>query len=290
MFSGDIMFKIFTFRQLAVISFLLCIIMLILSVTNIVTPSLSVFSQNTVALPIIMYHQITASFRGNDYVLPLKVLEDDFEYLKSNGYTPVSLNAVFQYVKGGKPLPKKPIVITFDDGQKSFITMVLPLLEKYSYPANVNIIGSLVELYTINNDNNDTYAYLNSDDVKVLFSHPLVEIGCHSYNLHTLTQRKGMGKIKGETDTEYTQIIKKDIDTFQNLYFSLTGEKATCIAFPYGIKNKTLCSIVKNEGFNIVLTCRESVNTLSVGGDLCDLGRFNRPYGISSQSFFESLS
>ena len=49
-------------------------------------------------------------------------------------------------------------------------------------------------------------------------------------------------------------------------------------------------SIVKNQGFNIILTCRESSNKLTVGGDLWDLGRFNRPYGKSSESFFNSIS
>ena len=283
------MFKILTFKQLAITAFLLCLVMIILSVTNIVTPAAAVFSQRTKTVSIIMYHQITSETKGNDYILPLKILEEDFEYFKKNNYTPVSLNALFQYVKCGKPLPEKPVVITFDDGQKSFITKVLPLLEKYSYPANVNIIGSLVELYTNNHDNNDNYAYLNADDIKLLFDHPLVEIGYHSYNLHNLSSRKGMGKLKGETDAEYTRIIKNDIDAFQNLYASLTGERATCIAYPYGIKNNTLVSILKNEGFNIILTCRESTNRLTVGGDLYELGRFNRPYGKTSADFFKIL-
>lgn len=284
------MFRLFTFKQLALTALILCMVMLFLSVTNLVAPCVGVFSQTTKSVPIIMYHHITSAEKGNDYVLPLKILEEDFEYLKNNNYIPVSLNALFQFVKSGKPLPEKPIVITFDDGQKSFLTKVLPLLEQYSYPANVNIIGSLVELYTSNQDNNDNYAYLNSEDVKLLFSHPLVEIGCHSYNLHNLSNRRGMGKIKGETEAHYTQIIKNDIDSFQNLYVSVTGERATCIAYPYGIKNNTLDSIIKNEGFNIILTCRESPNQLAVGGDLYELGRFNRPYGKSSKAFFESIS
>lgn len=283
------MFKILTFKQLAITAFLLCLVMIILSVTNIVTPAAAVFSQRTKSVPVIMYHQITSEAKGNDYILPLKTLEEDFEYFKKNNYTPVSLNALFQYVKSGKPLPEKPVVITFDDGQKSFITKVLPLLEKYSYPANVNIIGSLVELYTKNHDNNDSYAYLNADDIKILFAHPLVEIGCHSYNLHNLSNRRGMGKLKSETDAEYTRIIKNDIDAFQNLYASLTGEKATCIAYPYGIKNNTLVPILKNEGFSIILTCRESTNLLTIGDDLYELGRFNRPYGKTSADFFKIL-
>ena len=290
LYPGDYMFKLFTFRQLAITSFILCVIMLLLSVTNIVTPCVGVSSQNTKAVPIIMYHQITTDSQGNDYVLPLKILREDFEYIKKNNFTPVSLNALFQYMKNGKPLPEKPVVITFDDGQKSFLTRVVPLLEEYSYPANVNIIGSLVELYTNNQDNNDRYAYLNADDIKTLFAHPLVEIGCHSYNLHNLNDRKGMGKIKSESEEEYAEIIKKDIDDFQNLYFSLTGEKNIYLALPYGIKNKALISIAENEGFLFVLTCREGTNQLSVGSNLYELGRFNRTYGKSTKTFFEIIS
>ena len=116
------MFRLFTFRQLSLTAFFLCLVMLVLSVTNLAAPSVQVLSQGTKAVPVIMYHQITANEKGNDYVLPLKTLEEDFEYLKKNNFTPVSLNTLFQFVKSGKPLPEKPVVLTFDDGQKSFIT------------------------------------------------------------------------------------------------------------------------------------------------------------------------
>ena len=47
-------------------------------------------------------------------------------------------------------MPQNPIVITFDDGERSFITKVLPLIEKYNYPTNMNLVGALVELYSKN--------------------------------------------------------------------------------------------------------------------------------------------
>ena len=53
------MFKIFTFKQIAIISFFLCLIMLLGSFLNTLAPYVDVFSDIAVEVPIIMYHQIS---------------------------------------------------------------------------------------------------------------------------------------------------------------------------------------------------------------------------------------
>lgn len=284
------MFKIFTFKQLAVISFALCIIMISGAILNTFSPYIPVNAQSSVTVPIIMYHQISEKVSNcGDYTITVKLLREDFQYMKENDIHPVSFKELSEYVKEGKPLPENPIVITFDDGERSFITKVLPLLKEYSYPANVNIVGSLTELYTKNGDTDDRYAYLNAEDIKALSSEPLVEIGCHTYNLHSLGTRRGMSKLKSETQEEYTAMIRNDIKLFQEKFNEITGKKTVYFAYPYGLRNDTALDILKNEKFTVTLTCRESSNTISVGGDLYELGRFNRPYGKSSHIFFKSI-
>ena len=284
------MFRIFTFRQLAIISFLLCFIMLSGAALNAVAPYVAAFSQSSINVPIIMYHQIYEnSYNCGDYIIPLELLRDDFEYIKENNFHPVSFNELSEYVKTGKKLPENPLVITFDDGERSFITKVVPLLEEFSYPANVNVVGSLVELYTKNGEINDRYAYLNENDLKKLSSNPLVEIGCHTYNFHSLNSRRGMTRLKTESDEEYNRLILDDIRLFQEKLYNITGKKAVCFAYPFGLRNDTILKILKDEGFTVTLTCRESTNTLVVGGELYELGRFNRPYGKSSEVFFKSI-
>ena len=284
------MFKIFTFKQLAIISFFLCIIMLLGSFLNTLSPYVDVFSYNVEAIPIIMYHQISENKSiWGDYVIPLSVLEEDFQYMKNHSITPISFEQLKLYAEKGEKLPQNPIIITFDDGEKSFITKVLPLLEEYKYPANMNLVGSLVELYTKNGDTDDRYAYLNEKDVKELVKNDLVSLGCHSYNLHSLSGRRGMGKIYGESEAEYEKLINNDIKKFNENFERASGEITDIMAYPYGIKNETLKTIVRENGFKITLTCREEINKISVGGSLEDLGRFNRPYGESSKSFFEKI-
>ena len=284
------MFRIFTFKQIAIISFFLCLIMLLGSFFNTLSPYVAVFSQSTEKIPIIMYHQISENKSiWGEYVIPLSVLEEDFKYMKNHNITPISFEQLMLYAEKGEKLPQNPIILTFDDGERSFITKVLPLLEEYSYPANMNIVGSLVELYTKNGDTDDRYAYLNEKDIKDLAKNDLVSLGCHSYNLHSLSGRRGMGKIYGENEEAYKKLIYEDIGKFNTYFERITGAKPEIIAYPYGIKNETLKAIVREKGFKITLTCREEVNRISVGGSLEELGRFNRPYGYSSESFFDKI-
>ncbi len=284
---GDFMFKIFTFKTIAILSACICFLLISGAFFNAFSPIIAASVSPTATVPIVMYHQIkdTSSNWGN-YILPTHVLKEDFEYLKKTGITPVSFDDLKDFVENGKPLPKKAIVLTFDDGEKSFLTKVVPLLEEYSYPANVNIVGSLIELYTKNGETDDRYAYLNEEDIISLSKNPLIEIGCHSYNLHSLSNRRGMGKLYGEADEAYLAFIKTDFQNFDSVVTSHLNKSLRILAYPYGIRNDILLGFAKEKGYTITLTCRESVNTLTVGGDLYELGRFNRPYGKSSKDFF----
>ena len=284
------MFRIFSGKHITIISVILCIFLLSGSILNIAVPNIAASVKPTVTIRIIMYHQICSntSILG-DYAITPELLRDDFEYMKKHNVNPVSFSQLTKYVKHGEDLPENPVVITFDDGERSFITKVLPLLKEYSFPANINIVGSLVQIYTENGETDDRYAYLNADDIKLLSNEPLVEIGYHSYNLHSLSNRRGMGRIYGESDPDYEKLMLEDIESFNLLFKNLTGTKPTIAAYPYGIRNDNLQEILKESGFSVTLTCRESPNTLRVGDDLFELGRFNRPYRLSTKTFFDGI-
>ena len=76
------MFKIFHFKQLALISAFLCAIMLMGAFLNGVSPYVTALSQNQVSVPIIMYHQVHSGTKScGDYIISLETLKDDFEYM-----------------------------------------------------------------------------------------------------------------------------------------------------------------------------------------------------------------
>ncbi len=284
------MYKIITYKKLVIFSAILCFVMIFSAVANTFLPVISVFKDESREVLILMYHQVSEnSSLWGDYVIPASLLKEDFEYLKNNNYTPIKIKDILDFTKGTKKLPEKAVVITFDDGQRSFLTKVVPLLKEYNYPAVVNIVGALTDLYTENGETNDKYAYLNWNDIKTLSQNPLVEIGHHSYNFHSLGYRRGMGKIYGESNSAYSEIIKTDIEKLNEKLLSNIGERPYILAYPYGIRNDTLLEIAKDENFPVTLSCRESINKISVGDELFELGRFNRPYGKSSDIYFESI-
>lgn len=64
-------------------------------------------------IPVLMYHQIAPN--AARYVTPLWKFEQEMDWVKSQGYTSVTLQQVYDYMFNGGVLPPKPIMITFDD-------------------------------------------------------------------------------------------------------------------------------------------------------------------------------
>lgn len=95
-------------------------------------------------IPILLYHRLIskeAADKGeinNDEMIFVSydtVFAEQMEYLHKAGYTTINLDDYLAIRTGGKPLPDKPVLITFDDGYLSNYTMAYPALKKYNQKA-----------------------------------------------------------------------------------------------------------------------------------------------------------
>ena len=103
-----------------------------------------------VTAPILMYHYVEPWPPVQDDLRQgLTVRPEDFAaqmaYLHAQGYVTVSLYDLVEALAVGKPLPEKPIVITFDDGYRSLMDFALPELQRYGYTATVFVITQLMD-------------------------------------------------------------------------------------------------------------------------------------------------
>ena len=115
---------------------------------NIVISSQTVKNVPPVSLPIYFYHYIRNITHDNSLGDRLSVSTDIFENqllsIIDHGYTSISFQDLLNYVYNGKPLPIKPILLTFDDGYDNMYTNAYPLLLKYNLKASFAIITGLV--------------------------------------------------------------------------------------------------------------------------------------------------
>jgi peptidoglycan/xylan/chitin deacetylase (PgdA/CDA1 family) len=68
-----------------------------------------------------------------------------FEWLRANDWTAISIDDIEAARRGEKRLPKRAILITFDDGWRSLYTRVFPLVLAYRIPIVAALVGRWVD-------------------------------------------------------------------------------------------------------------------------------------------------
>lgn len=247
-----------------------------------------------IKLPIVMYHHVTEKpTRAGAYVIMKNELATDLDYIKELGYTTVDVQDLIDYVNGKKELPKKIIMITFDDGFRSVQELVLPLLKERKMKAVVSPIGVVTELYTQNGDKNINYSYMTWQDLNLINQSDEFEVQNHTYDMHHSNkgERKGLSRKKGESPELYKENLTEDLTKMQTLLKSKSNINATAAVYPYGSYSAETLDIVKTIGFKCTMLCEERINTIyrNDPNSLYGLGRFNRPSGKSTKIFFEKL-
>jgi len=247
-----------------------------------------------VKLPIIMYHQLNKNGENlGRYVLSTEQLENDLIYIKNNGYKTVTVEDIIRYVNGEKRLSEKCIMLTFDDGYETAETQLYPLLKKYKMKAVISVVGAYTDTYTQNQDHNDTYSYLNWEQIKELNKTDEIEVQNHSYNMHQTgaEKRDGIKQFSWENFDDYFSALNNDIGKMQTMLMKKCDFKPTCMVYPFGSYGENTVSVCRKLGFLCTMTCEERINTLFMyrSESLFNLGRYNRPTGPSSEEFFNSV-
>ena len=238
---------------------------------------------------ILMYHSLLKDpARHGKYVVSPDLFESDLKYLKEHGYSFVGIQELIDFVYSGAPLPKKSVVITFDDVYYNNYLYAYPLLEKYDAKMVISVIGKYTDLYD-GEKPNAYYSHVTWDMINEMLASGRVEIGNHTYSMHTNGERRGSKKIKGETDEHYSKILTEDIGKLQAEMFEHTGTYPSVYTYPFGAISNASFGIIADMGFLASLSCAEKPSTVTRGKpeSLRCLGRFLRPTKISSADFFE---
>ena len=237
---------------------------------------------DAVSLPILMYHQVLdLQPKLGKYVISPKELEADLRLISDLGYETVTISDLVDFCNGKRALPKKPIMLTFDDGYQTDYLNVFPLLKQYNMKGVFSVVGAYTERYsTPGIDKHINYAHLSWDEISEMQKSGLCEFQNHSYNMHSLLSRHGCLKINGESEEHYSAIMHDDLAHSQSLFNKMFGSAPLCFTYPYGGTDDTLRELVREHGFEASLGTYEEINLLTGDkNELFDLRRYNRAHG-----------
>ena len=183
-------------------------------------------------VPTLMYHHIEDPPPGADAVRrDLSVSPKDFEkqlaYLRQEGYESITLNDLTLHLTVGKPLPPKPIILTFDDGYANAYTDAFPLLQRYGFVGTFFLISEPMDAGDPN--------FLSWAEVEEMYAAGM-SFEPHSYN-HPDMRNRGF-------DFVVFQILapKEAIE-------ARTGEPCRFFAYPAGRYDQFVIAVLRSAHF-----------------------------------------
>lgn len=246
-----------------------------------------------IKLPIIMYHSILKNNSPSPkYIVTPTQLENDLIYLKENGFVTITVDDLINYVYNKKPLPEKPIMLTFDDGYYNNYYYAYPLMKKYNMKMVISVVGKFTDTFSSSDDSNPNYSHLTWEQIGEMQKSGYVEIQNHTYNMHSISAaRNGCKRKKDESSDEYKKALTEDLTELQKALKEKIGTEPTAFTYPYGSVSEDSYEIIRDIGFLASFSCAEGINKITTDKDsLYMLKRFIRPSGESSERYFKRIS
>jgi peptidoglycan/xylan/chitin deacetylase (PgdA/CDA1 family) len=207
-------------------------------------------NQNEANIPCFVYHR----FGDNRYPTTNISVEDfnnHLQYLSENNFNVITLGNALQLLSTNAEIPHKTVVLTIDDGYKSFLDNGMPLLRKYGYQATLFV-----------NTNASGSDLLNWDEILALKNEG-IEIGNHSH-AHPYFVNENKGNILSQ--------FREDLLLSQTIFKEKLGYSPELYAYPYGEYTTEMKDELKLFGF--VAAAAQNSGVVSQYSDLYALPRF----------------
>jgi peptidoglycan/xylan/chitin deacetylase (PgdA/CDA1 family) len=206
-----------------------------------------VYPQGYQLVPVLVYHNIAPQARGR-LVIAASTFEQQMRYLKAHGYRVVRLEQLVEHLALGRQLPLKIVVLTFDDGYKSFVELAYPILNDLGFTATLFIYTD----YVASGAN-----ALDWEDLKRLADNG-VAMGAHSKSHGDLRRRPG------ESPEEYARRMQTELAEPLALFQRRIGRTPHVLAYPYGSHDDQVQDKVREYGYVAAFSVRREGNAAFV--------------------------
>ncbi|ADG05292.1 polysaccharide deacetylase [Kyrpidia tusciae DSM 2912] len=215
---------------------------------------------------VLMYHHIDP--HESDMTISPERFADHMNALQRAGYHVIGLDKLLRFALYGNPVPDNAVVITFDDGYRSFYQYAYPRLKEHHYPATNFIIVKSTDSPAPGSIPHLTWAEM------MQMKKDGMTFCNHTYNLHGLAVVDAAGhrkpalaheiflpdKGRTETNREYEERIRRDLALAQSRLDAELGEQPKALAFPFGAYNDTVIKVAESLGIQLFFTVKPGIN------------------------------
>lgn len=209
-------------------------------------------------------------------------LVDQLAWLRANGYQAVSVDQILAARQGGQPLPERAVLLSFDDGYRSFYTRVLPILKAYGWPALLAPVGVWMDTpadkpVDFGGSPEARDRFLTWDQIREISRSGLVEIAAHTNASHYGALANPQGNTEPaaairaynaqtrqyETEAQFNARMGRDVAAITEKIRRVTGHAPRVWVWPYGAEGGSTLRIAGEHGYQLALTLEDGAGRLS---------------------------
>jgi peptidoglycan/xylan/chitin deacetylase (PgdA/CDA1 family) len=194
-------------------------------------------------IPTLMYHKIPLTAPDSRH--KIYVTADNFEKhlktFKTLGFTTLTFSELSLYRKGlvsFKNFPKKPLLLTFDDGYRDNLEIASPLLKKYGYRAQLFLLADKNISSNVWDQTQDEPPHeIIAGNERLKWKESAFEVGSHGFSHQKITDFSDRESALQEL-AESKQALEKEFNS-----------PVTAYAFTYGTTTSDSAELAEEAGY-----------------------------------------
>jgi peptidoglycan/xylan/chitin deacetylase (PgdA/CDA1 family) len=190
-------------------------------------------------IPVLVYHRVGYT-EGPLTVTPER-LSGDLSRLLGNGYVPITLQQFEGYMfKQKDELPKRPVMITFDDGYRDNYEFAFPVLQQYGIVATFFILTGMLS----------DRIRISPEQIREMAKYRM------TFGSHTITHAAlaDLAPEKVALELNASKLTLEDV----------LGHEVTALSYPRGSYSATALRIANECGYSDAFTVRQGICTRSL--------------------------
>ena len=207
------------------------------------------------SVPVLMYHRVDLHSHDDDMLcVSPQQFESHLDWLAMNDYQPCSVADFEAWFANGKALPRRSVLITFDDGYACLHEHALAALAARGWPATVFLVSGLI-------GRDDDWRPTTAGHAKrlpLLAQAQVVEMARHGFDFHSHSHTHA------DLPTLADDALRTQLRSSREDLQDLLGSAVSYFAYPYGRFDARVQRAVEAAGYRLAFSVRSGFNRAGV--------------------------